>query len=735
MSTFLEALALTALLGAVATLTGRCLVFVLDVSLLRRPRAEALLAAAVLGTGLLTLVFGWASYAGHPASGGLLLVGLLLVGLVFFLAVRGRLRAALRLPRPGIVGGVLLLALAAQTVVSLLPLAIGSIRYCWGDNAMYFGPAEWLQGHGFGTAAPPDDATQPMVWQVQQYHKMNHRMGPMFLLALLRAAVPFRLAAELYPAVLAWGAALNVAGVYLLARWGLRVPRFHAALGSLALAVTCNSLTLSSGNGFFCQVYGTAVLTFGLAVLSRLLAPSSWRPGHAALLGLTLATQFSMYSELSPLLGLAALAVAGSALWRRPHRPRLARFAGLVLIALFLLANFELVRATRSVLFMVRMNAVGWHIAWNSAQYARLAVGFFATAQCMRLGPPILGSLDGVAGAVAGVVCLLGLARVLRNRRALPLVTTALVLAGLAVCYRFGVRDPWTGEVGHTWNLFKLSKWSFAVVAPLQVAGAALLASKLPRPRLAAVLGSVAVAGCALIPHLRYAGGMVDMVAQVFGGPARLPELRQLCHRIDERAPRRLYVVSEPIESLPRWFPGCMLCPRPFANGWPGLHLFDIDESCADQPDAFEPGTLFLQHGVPPFAEPLERLPFGYSIVDGTRPLLFRVRTGDGKAWTLQGANGFPVGAAPVELFVLSPRAGPVVLSLVVREGTGRRELCVTDPAGTLHTLTVDTAGGMVLPVELPAGVSSLELTCPEGKAGIEVTGARVDTPRDLARR
>jgi len=736
MSPFLESVGLAALLGVAATFAGRLLALALSVRFLRRPGAESLVASAWLGTAFLALAYGWGSYAGYGASGCVLLIALLLAGLVAVLAVRRRLGTALRLPRAGLTGGVIVLALGAQIVVSLLSVAVGGSRLLQADNAMYFGPAEWMQGHGFGTSGPPDDASQPMVWQIQSYHIMNHRMGPMFLLALVRAAVPSRLAAELYPAVMAWGAALNMAGVFLMARWGLRVPRFYAAVGALSIAATCNSLTMSAALGFFCQVYGTATLACGLALLSRLLAPSNWRPGPAALLGLAVAAQLSMYSELSPVLVLAALAVGGFALAR--HRPgRLAGFAAVVLLAFVAFGNVELVRAAQGVLFMMRVNKVGWHMSWNAVHYARFAVGYFASAGCLQAGKPVLGSVDGLAGLPAGVVCLLGVAWVVRNRRALPLVAAAVVLAGLAVYFRFGAHDPWTGRLGHSWSLFKLAKWSFTVVAPLQVAGATLLARRLPRPRIAAVLVCAAVAAAAVIPHLRAAHGILHIVRRTSGDRSTLPDLRRFCRRIDALAPRRLYLASEPTDSWDRWFPAYLLCTRPFANSWKGSGLFETAGARTDQPDAFEPGTLFLQYAAPPFAEPVERLPFNYSIIDGTRPLIFLVeghrpppRQRDHDIW---------LGTEPVGLFVLCPHACDALLTVTAAAGPDAAEpaglsLRVTDAARTTHELTVGPTA--TIPVKLAAGVSRLELTClgcptadhtTEPVRLLKITGARID--------
>jgi hypothetical protein len=718
MSAALELLVLTALLGTIATLIGRALAAVLEVPLLRRATPEAFLVSAFLGTGLLMLAYGWGSYAGLAGSGCLVVVGLVLAALLAYMAARRRLGLVLRLPRPRLCALFIALALAARVVVYLLPIFRGSCYIPHNDAGCYITLGEWLQGNGFGVV-PPEDPHQPANLEAARLQFLNHRMGPMFLLALVRAAVPFRVAAELYPAVMAWGLALNVAGVFVLARWGLRVPRWHAAAGTAALAVALDSLSYSGTHSFFCQVYGTAALAFGLAVLARLRTPANWRPGNAALLGLIIAALFSMYSELSPVLGVAALAVAGCGLWRRWRRPaRLLRFAAVVLLSLAVFANVECLRAVRGVVTMAGLSSpVGYPLRWEMSDYGKFVLGFYPLFFLPpgQPGPPIylLGTI------LAGLSCLLGLARACR-RRAVPMLAALLVLGSLAVLYRFAAHDPWSGARGHSWYLFKLGKWSFPLVATFEVAGLSLVLRRLRRGNTLAWL-FCAVAVCASLPmQMTYSQLIARTVTAQVGHDARLRSMGRLVRRIDRLAPSRLYYISEPNGPWPRCFAPMLLCPRPFANGWKGSYLGGPDWLRDDVPEAFAPGTLYFQHGWPPFSPPLEYLPFGYSRVDGTKPLLFRCQSPNGLEGP-PGEAGTWVGIEPVELFVFSSRPGCGVLSFESRRGpslpgTARRHVCLTDGTGTAREITVEVKEGarIAIPVALTAGVNRLELRCPD---------------------
>ena len=79
----------------------------------------------------------------------------------------------------------------------------------------------WLETHAFREPGTYDPQ-HPMWQSIAALQGMHHRMGPMFLLALVCSLCPGCLVVQLYPAVTAWGVALDVAAVYLLCRWSFR---------------------------------------------------------------------------------------------------------------------------------------------------------------------------------------------------------------------------------------------------------------------------------------------------------------------------------------------------------------------------------------------------------------------------------------------------------------------------------------------------------------------------------
>jgi hypothetical protein len=371
----------------------------------------------------------------------------------------------------------------------------------------------------------------------------------------------------------------------------------------------------------------------------------------------------------------------------------------------------------------------GYHMPWTNSQYAKFALGFYPYHLFAMADPVPRYYL--VGPVLAGVAFLLGLQRALRNGRALPLTVAFLVFGGLVVFHRLGVRDPWTGEMGHTWKLFKLGKWVFSLVAALQIAGLFLVLRRFPRPRTAALLVCAALVCTSLPMQLNEARHIGAGVSSLVGRDARLRSLGRLVRRIDQRAAPRLYYVSEPSGPWPRCLAAYLLSPRPFVSGWKGSAWLGHWWLANDLPEAFEPGTLFFQHGAPPFSEPVERLPFNYSIIDGTRPLIFRVESPHGMEGPA-GAAATWVGTSPVVIFIFSPRDCHAVVSFATNAGPYLQErtprsLRVTDGNGTAHDATIEPVEGTTAKflVSLSRGINRLELQSFEQPTAVQPADPR----------
>jgi hypothetical protein len=512
---------------------------------------------------------------------------------------------------------------------------------------------------------------------------MHHRMGAVYLLALVRSCVPGARALDVYPAVMAWGTLLNVAGVVLLCRWAFRLPRAAAVATGFIAAIAASSLSFAQHFGFLCQVYGTAALAFALAVLAR----CRWRASDAGLFAVASCGLVSLYSELSPVLAVACLAyvvVAGARAWKTGRTAALTRFAGLTVLAIVVVGNVELVRAFRAVQYMTGLHGVGWHIDYSALRFWAFAVG-----------ADFLGTVHGPAQIVAVVFASLTLLLGLLRMRQAPVAVTLLTLAGLAVFYTVWARDPWTHLRGHTWNLFKLAQWSFPLVAALQGAGLHRLLAG--RNGLLAVICAICL--CASYPaHARMARQTTVFARQSLGSKQVLGDARELRRRLRRLHPGSLCLLGEPEGFHPRSLVPYLVAPRPFVNGWWGSAFW-----MAGMPDRWglvRPDTLYLMHGAPPFEPPLERLPLNFSVVDGSRPLVFRMSTH----------------AGGVRLDVFAPCPGLAMLVLAWHPDAGPVGLLrVQGPSGC-HQQVMGTTGPTHIPVSLPGGTTRLVLRRADGQ-------------------
>ena len=273
--------------------------------------------------------------------------------------------------------------------------------------------ADWLQGHGFGEACP-HLMEQPASYVINMFQVIHHRMGPIFLLAMVQALTASPTSALVFPAVMAWGVALNIAGVYLLCRWSFRRSPALALVGA-TVAAGYNPLAFSALNSFLCQVYGTAVLGFALAVLCAIRAGELERSrGRPVCRGCRLAAHGVQRIGPLPRRRLSAVPGRGRARWRTAQLRPFLRFAGMTLLFLLLFANIEVIRAVRGVLFMKQLNGVGWHLDWNDSGFWSFVMGVrpyrFPFVGRKLLVLTILATILFAAGVVSGARCAPNLA-------------------------------------------------------------------------------------------------------------------------------------------------------------------------------------------------------------------------------------------------------------------------------------------------------------------------------------
>jgi hypothetical protein len=698
-------------LGLGATACGRMCAAALHVQLLRRPTTESLAMSAFLGTGALILVFGWWSYAGCAAPWCLLGVAITFAALWGVLVCQGYSSPLSRRFRmqPWITLGTLcVLAVLCQT----MPQLVTNSFVPFNDTFCYVSIAEWLQHYGFGSPCSPDP-TQPLNAVIIEF-QTGLRIGAMFLLALVEGVFSHFQAIDLIPIVMAWGVILNVLGVFVLCRWSMRIPNAFAIAVASLVAVTSNPLCFSSTNGFFCQVYGTASLSFGLAIISRLCSRVHWRTGNALLFGAAGSVLISVYSELAPVLFLVCCVYLIHGVWRARRASQTGKFLRFVAKALFFLAvlgNVEFWRAARTLPITIRVSGVGWHIPWATWEFFGFALGWkpFESTSALPLA---------VATVAAILLLVIGGWRAIGRPRALPVVFAGMVFAALFAYFHFTANDPWTSVVGHTWNQFKLCKWAFPTLAALEGAGLFALVGRLPIRQLSLAGLVVGAAFLALPVHLSRASNTRTLMQAVLG-THRVPyRLRELHERVDQLGAKRVYLLHDADTWHPDGLASYLLFPRPFVNGWRRTGSFGgATWMESDQPTVSSDGTLFLVACALPFEAAVEQLPYGLSVIDPRQPCVFRITNPNGLERAPDGGGFSWLGTQPITLHIWSLEDADVILAFDMQPGpslptTPERRLAIIKPNGHSEQLHIPDTTRLAVPISLAAGVNQVQLRC-----------------------
>jgi hypothetical protein len=682
---FLLLLSVTIALAVALALIGRIAARAFRIDALAGDEPEHWLAALLFGTGFITLLCGWFSYAGLSAHEYRWIILNILLAMMVVVSIRGDSHRLIRFDPSAkwhlIVGGILVVRLA----IYLLPVLFGGSHLLVSDATNYVPAADWLGRNGFGTSLQrdPEQPVQSLMILLQQ---MNHRMGPMFLHGLVAVSVPELGAFELFPVMIGLGTMLNLGAIYLICRWCFSLSLAVSATGLLFMAILAHTLASSSTGTFLCQIYGTAVLGTAIAFMPILTDPQRWTNDNALFIGFLCAFQLSMYSELTPVLvltGAVWVAVCAVRSIQTGTVRQLAAFLSAVVLLTALLANIEIIRCWRGVQNMLKLDGVGCHMPWSLPEFAEFALG--GTGFDWRFGMSLRGSKRVVCTTITALLFLAGIRQIFQQRSAF-VASALVVLAGLFAYFSCCSNDPWTGASGHTWNLFKIAKWAYPFAAVVQIAGLACVIRMVARRPIITTL-AIATMFCVVVinmqQHIRVSRAIARQTLEISGGQSPYSAVRELRNRLaDAQGP--IYFVRAPETDFKGPLIVGWLYPHPVVNSWRGDPLYGTLGFLDDTQRAFADGPLYLQYGEPPFETPLERLPCNFSRLDAARPALFRIDYVD-RSFTRKIDRELIVGEQAVTLWIFAARAGMAELAFDFAAGT--------DTGADALTIAVNDAG------------------------------------------
>jgi hypothetical protein len=741
------AVLLVAAIGAAALLAGRLFLGAFGADLFRRFGPAGAAASLAVGTAELTLLSVSLSGVGFPTRDLVSLVAALqLVPLA--LAWRRRRLDVLR-PRGGAAEWVTLaVPIAVTGVLGLLPVIRAGGFSFGNDTYTYAAFSEWLQHHGFSESCRWE-AQSPVTGIPRLWQSQNYDLGIAHWLALVQAAVRPASVLLVYPSTSAWSLVLLVSMVWLATRQLLRLGPSGAGAAALLFAVVPHALYWGHHNGFLQQGYALPLLLFGLVLLARSSPPARWRPANAAVLALPFAFLVSVYLPLLPALGFAAVVAFVPVLLRARRRGQLgqlALFAGSMAVCVTLLATRDVLGAL-SPLRGFTTNVAGGHIPWSAADFLQFATGTRVLAPgWVNVELPPWSALNRALTPLYGGLVFAGLWQAARRPRTRPLAAAAGLLALAAGYFSLAVRDPWSGRLGHTWNLFKLAQWGWPFVLLLAVLAARRLAPLRRSWRIVALGLAMALPASQVGVHWPWSTRFGEAMREILPG-ATLRQLPALKQRIQDLPPGTLLVVGRPVNAH-RWLATAVSLfayPRAVVGDW-------VDAaSVSNHPVGGEalhaqllqrrddPHVVPIIAGFVPFqAEGVLELGGGFArLLKPEHPLLVHVVNPSGlDKDEASGRPLFTMGKGRTKIVVFSPVAGSAELGLSLRPYPGRpgtrlvvflaggdyshRSVRLASEGAPLAVLPLAGETSLRVPLALPAGLSTIVLVVDEGRGVLD---------------
>lgn len=697
------------IVAVLSTVFGCILLKLISPRVVSRITPEAAAFAAFVGTGAFSLLVGLFCYAGAPAPGATaitLLVVVALAALALGLRPQAPRFAWKRIDLTAIV------VLGAGTAFGcFLPILLGDAVNICNDSYTYLSIGESLQKHPFDSSIP-HDFDHPVLGSALLYQSAGLRMGASFLLAAIQSLLPGTSSLDVYPGVAAWGLALNVVGLFLICRWVFGMKRWHAYVACAIAVATLNPVYYSMQAGFFPQLFGTASLAVILAWLARLLIPRHQSLGNATLAGLLAAMQLSFYSELTPLIALmlGCFVVLGAyRAYATSQFMTFARLATIGLLAAVVFGNFEWLRFVR--VFKMQLYAVvGWNVDWSPTQFWSFALGvrsYFMTRYA---------TLFLVETIVATIAFGVGMLYAYRSRSGRLLFAVTGVLFLLTGYFLFK-RNPWTNEFGHTWSIFKLTKWAFPILFAAQAAGVAAMLRSRPKlsGAIAVVLVCITVQGLAV--HWKNAKDTVQRVRVDMAVTSPMTEYRALRSKLNDLGNPPIYFVH-PEEGLwPRVTASYLLYPSRFVSSWKHCGYLPQEFQRGELPGPHPKNTLYLAPKQTCLSSNSETFPGGFVHLDMNSVAIVGMVSPNGvERWG--GGMSTWVGKDSVRLEFWSPQPQRVTVRSYFNPGPSRPEakqgkLQLVHPDGRRQDVALRFEAGPhcgEFDVDLPAGRSDLRV-------------------------
>lgn len=421
--------------------------------------AENFSFAILISIALITFIAGWCSYIGFSQNlaAKIILALFFLTALIFSSKYKTISSHVITKSNIGLFSVFFIFA-----IFSMLSIFLYHGFNPYNDTFGYVSIADYLRYHSYFEKLN-DISYQPILAEIYKAHGSYFRMGAMFFLALIASIFHVAKSLLIYPAVAALGGILNIAAIYFYISRVIEVKRISKYFFLLLIVLLYSPLYFATSTGFFSQLFGTAFFVLSMAFLELQLADE--QPGNwfywGFFFGLSSAAVVSFYTEISPavFLTLFLYLFLQWALKLKKFR-EIIKYGLLNLMVFSLFANIELYRAYHTI--QIQFHAVGgWNINFNTYQFLGMAFGV----------QPVFNSVVGwfqhvlyfLLLIIMILLLIVGAFKSIKIKK-FTWVIPVIIFTIMAICYNFVPNPFLPGQLGQTWDIFKLCNWVFPFI-------------------------------------------------------------------------------------------------------------------------------------------------------------------------------------------------------------------------------------------------------------------------------
>lgn len=423
---------------------------------------KRILLSPIIGYSIISILTAYLSYAGLGTNQMAfpLFIVLMIIAIITITIKRKHIvdnhELSLKLLIPIILFGL------ANAAILLAPTVLENAPYLMNDHTTYISVSEYVRSFGYFT---PAHQSMPF-WEnnTWQYQTMHLRMGAQFFVSFFSALLQTTHTIVIYPSILglvAFVLMCSIGFLYLSFRKDqINIKELLFVLFFSFISITLNSQNLALG--FLPQTFGIIIFI----TLSALVFQSFYdNRKHFILIGLLFASLVLTYQEIALFYGVGIFILLIFEYFYKKNRDK---WLFIKIISAHTLALLLSPIATREFVLGIysssQTNGVGWNVPYSLIRYFQVIFGqdfhYLIPTNIKKLV-----IIPGFYGSFLFIYLLLRKKFWDGEKELSQFLLCAFLPFVLAISiYAYLKFDPFTNQLGHTWNIFKLVSWSYWII-------------------------------------------------------------------------------------------------------------------------------------------------------------------------------------------------------------------------------------------------------------------------------